>query len=224
VSKAERVREYFDRVAERFDGIYSEDQVSVAHRMVDRLFRRAYLQRRLELSVLHCAGADSVLDVGCGSGRGATEIARRLNISVVGIDFSERMIQKASQLAAAKGVASLCSFLQEDFLNTGGEKQFGALVAIGLFDYVDDPCRFLSKMHTVAPKVIASFPARNSLLFPARSAWLFLKRCPVHFYTRGQIRKLLDSSGFDITFLEAIGYPGLKGDYLVVGEKKLSQG
>ena len=55
----------------------------------------------------HCR----ILDIGCGTGRHSTELARR-GYSVVGVDLSESMLAKAQSKARTSGVA--VEFIQAD--------------------------------------------------------------------------------------------------------------
>jgi 27-O-demethylrifamycin SV methyltransferase len=50
------------------------------------------------------AGGDSVLDVGCGTGRQACELAADLGALVLGITTSKRGVAAATELAASRGV------------------------------------------------------------------------------------------------------------------------
>jgi SAM-dependent methyltransferase len=54
-----------------------------------------------------------VIDITCGPGLYATELARR-GAQVTGIDFSPASIRHARELAEASGVAGHCQFLQAD--------------------------------------------------------------------------------------------------------------
>ena len=61
------------------------------------------LQRRVHSSELVLRGDERVLDVGCGPGRHAIELAGR-GISVVGVDISSRFVEVASGEAERLGV------------------------------------------------------------------------------------------------------------------------
>jgi len=65
------------------------------------------------VSELHLVPGMRVLDVGCGPGRHALELARR-GIEVVGIDISQTFVDLASEAAQNEGVASLATFHRHD--------------------------------------------------------------------------------------------------------------
>src|SRR6266540_2932765 len=60
------------------------------------------------------APADHVLDIGCGNGLTTRQAARRATEgSVLGVDLSARMIERARQRSAEEGLAN-ATFLQAD--------------------------------------------------------------------------------------------------------------
>ena len=87
---------YFDRLAPRYDELWSGSLVGMAQRAavwreIDGLFRRG----------------SRVLDLGCGTGDDALRLARA-GVFVTGVDVSERMLQIARQRAFAEGVPVEC--------------------------------------------------------------------------------------------------------------------
>jgi trans-aconitate methyltransferase len=59
---------------------------------------------RLRAAVDICAG-DRVLDIGCGAGRSTREAASRAApASLLGIDLSSAMLERARELTAAAGI------------------------------------------------------------------------------------------------------------------------
>ena len=82
-------REFFDSYAPQYmNEVFTADSVREA----------AFL-----LEVLALAPGASVLDVGCGTGRHAVELARA-GLQVTGIDISSGMLREARKAAAAAGV------------------------------------------------------------------------------------------------------------------------
>ena len=105
----ERLEKYFDRVAAGFDAIYSGKK-PLPSRVWDRLTRKS-LHERLGycLTTLAPLAGRTVLDVGCGSGRGSIALAEQ-GATVVGIDVSGRMLEMARELAQEKHLSDRCTF------------------------------------------------------------------------------------------------------------------
>ncbi len=64
------------------------------------------------VDVLELAPGDRVLDVGCGPGRHALELARR-GITVLGLDISQRFVDLATEAATREGLSG-ASFVRAD--------------------------------------------------------------------------------------------------------------
>jgi len=92
-----------------FDAIYSGKK-PLPSRVWDRLTRRS-LHERLDycLTTLAPLAGRTVLDVGCGSGRGSIALADQ-GATVVGIDVSGRMLEMARELAQEKQLSDRCTF------------------------------------------------------------------------------------------------------------------
>src|SRR6185295_4220049 len=92
---AGQVNRMFDRVAGRYDALNSVMTAGLHHRWRERAADRANL-----------GPGDSALDVCCGTGDLALELANRVGPdgTVVGCDFSEPMLELARRKAAARGV------------------------------------------------------------------------------------------------------------------------
>ena len=77
----------------------------------DRASRHLW-QRFLDADLV--ASTDAVLDVGCGSGKSTRDVARVASQgSVVGIDLSASMLERARQVTAAEGLGNV-SYVQGD--------------------------------------------------------------------------------------------------------------
>ena len=92
----------------------------------------AYLGHLLDLAAL--APGHRVLDVGCGPGRHAHELARR-GIDVVGVDISERFVDLASRDAPPTATFQRC-----DARNLPYEDEFDAVLSLcqGAFGLVGE--------------------------------------------------------------------------------------
>lgn len=104
------------------------------------------------LDFMEIEGAGEVLDMGCGTGVAAREIAGRDGFSgeVLGIDLSGYLIEVAGRLATEEGLAERITFRQGDTqsLNLNSER-FDAVVAHTLLSHVGDPSAVLSEAKRV---------------------------------------------------------------------------
>ena len=86
-----------------------------------------HTERLTELLRLDCSSR--VLDVHCGEGGFALQLAWRLGCRVVGVDPSEENVGAAAQRARERGVESLCTFLRGDSrLLDFGDGSFDAVI------------------------------------------------------------------------------------------------
>ncbi|QSZ28787.1 hypothetical protein DSL72_003292 [Monilinia vaccinii-corymbosi] len=80
-----------------------------------------------------------ILDVGCGNGGPTREIARFLDVQVVGVDLEEYLIQHAKAFAAAAQLEDRVSFMAADFLEMSFEDaSFDGAYAIEATAYAPD--------------------------------------------------------------------------------------
>jgi len=198
----DEARRYFEgEAADDFDAIYDNEGGTLT-RFINRVFRKG-MRERVELTLLECERTrGTVLDVGCGSGRVSIMMAKR-GMRVIGIDYSQRMIELArgylDEERKRSGVDLDVEFITADFMESyDPESKFEMTVALGVFDYVPDPGPFLEKMASITDgKMISAFPDRFAFQMPLRKLWLQKRGCPVFFYSEKDVRKLHEELGFD---------------------------
>ena len=103
------VEKFFDGYASDFDAIYGHTTRRGAFgRWVDRRFRKV-MMRRFETTLQHTNRDDiqSVLDVGCGSGRYVFAFAKQ-GKTVVGVDMSKGMLELAQNAVDEAGLSEEC--------------------------------------------------------------------------------------------------------------------
>ena len=198
-AKDHKVQAYFDRTAGEFDAIY-DDTHPVLKRFVNKIFRKG-MYERVALTIQECGHErKTALDVGCGSGRIALPLAEK-GLKVTGIDYAPEMIKLAesylkeweTKTKTRLPIELVCGDFMEGF---NPEELFDIVVALGLFDYIENPVPFLAKMKTLArEKIIAAYPAKYVFQMPIRKLWLWKRGCPVYFYTRKTIKKIYASAG-----------------------------
>jgi 2-polyprenyl-3-methyl-5-hydroxy-6-metoxy-1,4-benzoquinol methylase len=203
MSTLDKVHSWFDREAARFDAIYEKDKP--AHQKLgDLLFRRVILERfSLVVNAIGAPGR-TILDVGCGPGRYGIELARRGAARCAGIDVAAAMIEIARREAAGAGLDDRCDWVVSDWLSFETADTFDAVVAMGYFDYMEDPLPHLRKMIAGSRgHVFASFPRRWTLRTIPRKLRFLLQRGFVRFYSRREVLALFATAG-DVRHLSLV--------------------
>ncbi len=77
----------------------------------------------------YCPEARSVLDLGCGTGRHAFELAR-LGCQVTGVDMSEEMLNVAKAAVSENGYGAPVTFVRGDIRELRLDSTFDAVVAL----------------------------------------------------------------------------------------------
>lgn len=191
-----QVKKYFDNTAEDFDNIY-DNRGSMFDKLVNRLFRKG-MYERVTLTIQECGDVEarSILDIGCGSGRISLPLAES-GAQVTGIDFSSQMIQLANSYRLKSKAKTRAEFICCDFLKDfNSDRLFDITLALGVFDYIRDPMPLLEKMRNVTKGfMISSYPAQFCLQMPIRKVYLYIRHCPVYFYTEKKLARMYESIG-----------------------------
>jgi SAM-dependent methyltransferase len=198
---------YFDKHARAFDRVYRAPGPLTYLRCGPRL------GRELALSIVAQHPDPAVLDVGCGPGRVAEAVLDAGAARYVGIDFSPHMLALARRRLARYPAAEL---LEGNFLELDLPGTFDVVVALGLYDYVDDPARAAAWMRArCSATLVASFTRWDWVKGPARHArYRFVHRCRIYDYTEESVGQLLAAAGFPSV---EFPYSGPRGFLVVAG-------
>ncbi len=91
-----------------------------------------------------------ILDIGCGLGGPALEMARSFDAEVVGIDLEAPLIARANAAAHRYGMAGQCSFRVVDAgLLPFDDDAFDIVVSAGAITQTDDKATLLAEAHRV---------------------------------------------------------------------------
>lgn len=91
-----------------------------------------HIRRKLLLSP-----GQTVLDIGCGWGGLALNLARHAGVQVTGLTLSREQLQVARQRARDEGLEDRVRFLLEDYRQHHGE--YDRIVSVGMFEHVGQP-------------------------------------------------------------------------------------
>jgi 2-polyprenyl-3-methyl-5-hydroxy-6-metoxy-1,4-benzoquinol methylase len=217
----ERVDEHFDAQSEHWRDLYGEETLEgVIHQQ-----RKALTLGWIGGLVL--AQGSRILDLGCGAGLLATDLAERGYV-VAGIDTSERMLDLARERAAERGLEDRVEFATGDAHRTAfADGSFQLVVALGVIPYLHTPSVALREMARVLVddgRILVSSDNRfriNHLLDPRRTPLLpgrgQLARAyhrlagrpagpPNRFLSFSTVEGLLRDAGFRIERSTTLGY------------------
>ncbi len=190
---------YFHRRASRFAAFYRSEGLS-------RLIGRGPLFDRLRGSVdiVTALRATSVLDVGCGSGPLFEPLAAR-HVRVTGLDPAPAMVALA-RVEAAKH-PDLVTVHERGWEAIDEQDAYDVAVALGVFDYVDEPAALLRLMGRAAPHVVGSFPAPG-LRLELRRVRYGARGVHVHGYRPADLARLAADSGLRAAEIRPLGRAG----------------
>ena len=213
-----KVGTYFDRASVTFDTFYDHKR-SAFMQWVDQKFRSDVFNRYYRtFETLYPLENKTVLDIGCGSGPYVVEAAKRGAERIVGLDMAESMLDLARQRVDAAGVANKCEFISGAFPKNLPDETFDYSITMGVMDYIADPLEFLTALaRIIRGKSVLSFPCIHWFRTPLRKYRYWLKKCPVYFYTPGQIEEAAKEAGFANITIDKM--PGAGQDYFVTLSK-----
>lgn len=151
------VRNWYERTATTFDARYSGPAAE-------------FWQLFEEEAALQWLGpASRILDLGCGAGRLSQSLSA-LGDRVLGIDISLAMLA----IAQAKAHPPNVRYAVMDATSTAADRErFGAVISLGMFEYLDDPSPFLDE-------ILRLLEPGGRLLFTCHNRVPFLMRALVY--------------------------------------------
>ncbi len=203
-----QVARFWNNIAEEFDSIYTGQNKSALSRALDRYFR-ADIYQRFDW-VMERAGdvrGKTVCDIGCGSGRFVVELAKRGAAHVTGVDVAPEMLRLARDLAVREGVAGQCDFAEADVLNWRTPNMYDTTIAIGFWDYIQDPPERLRLIRAFTRgRFLSAWPRYWTWRMPVRKVRLqYIRGCPVYFFRKPQVYRMLEQSGFRPERCDTVG-------------------
>ncbi len=127
--------EIFDPIASTYDAWYQEE----LGRVVDEI------EKQMVYELLEPEPGMRLLDVGCGTGNYALELARR-GLQVVGVDVSGAMLEVARRKARDRGVE--LRLIQADIAELELEPgSYDAVLSVTALEFFREPARVLDKCY-----------------------------------------------------------------------------
>ncbi len=207
VDNMPQVARYWNDIAEEFDTVYS-GRKSATGRLLDQWFRKDMYQR-FDWVMERCGDVRGlrICDIGCGSGRFVTELAKRGAAHVTGVDMAPEMLRLSRQLVTQDGVAARCDFVLEDVLNWRTDKVYDIGIAMGFWDYIQNPPARLRRIRKlIGKRFLSAWPRFWTWRMPVRKVRLqYIRGCPVYFFRRPQISTLLREAGFEVVRFDTVG-------------------
>ena len=148
------------------------------------------------------AKGKQILDIGCGLGGPALEMARTHGATVTGIDLEAPLIEKARAYASTAGLQDQCTFLCVDpGPLTFEDASFDIVISSGAITQTDDKASIFAEiLRVLRPGGHFScyeWMSSGAELSDAMRYWMKLEELTYAFQTLDGYRQLLEEAGFD---------------------------
>jgi len=160
--------------------------------------------------------ASRVLDIGCGYGDGATNLAQEFRCRVTAIDISDENITFGRSLAIDKGVSHLITYEAKNILDCNFEAEPFDLVMAegGAFSFLTRAKGLSMASSWLLPRGWLAF---SDLITLSEKVPDEVKRIfedeKYHYETEASYRKLLANAGFDIHLMTLVPQSGWDNYY-----------
>lgn len=170
------------------------------------------------LNLLAPQKAETILDLGCGTGDLAMKLLE-LQVNVVGIDQSETMINQARRKYQT------IPFFVKNAIDLGYDEEFEAVFSNAVLHWVKPPSLALTSIyHALKPggRFVAEFGGKDNVQRIIDAIIMNIKQLgrpyakhqlPWYFPSIGEYTTLMEQAGFSVTFAQAFDRPTrLTGD------------
>lgn len=194
---------FWDSYASDFDAIYGTKN-SLINNAINKLFRKSMKMRFEKTMLLIPEDKVSVIDIGCGPGHYCFSLAQNGQREILGIDFSEKMIQLATFHARELGIEKKLEFKVVNFLEFEPGKKFNYSIMMGFIEYFEHPEVIIKKALAITNRaILVSFPVASGFLAFQRKL-RYKRRCFLRLYSYEDIKKLLEGLNISSFTIEKI--------------------
>jgi SAM-dependent methyltransferase len=131
------VESFFQQRAVKAEKLGHVQAVIYQDKNPELAYQRDAAEKNKLLPLLNLSGKESVLDVGCGTGRWA-EVIEPICSSYLGTDFSLGLINIASKRFSSKEHVKFLCLPAESVNFDTIKRQFDVIISLGLFIYLND--------------------------------------------------------------------------------------
>ncbi len=140
---------------------------------------------------------DSVIDIGCGNGLVACDVADQAK-KIVGIDMNDDNIKKALEICKKDNV----EFIVGNVLTYNFDTKFDKIIFSNVLEHIEERVDFLKKLHTISDVILLRIPMldRDWLSVYKKQKNLEYRLDRTHYieYTMDTLRDELKKSGWKI--------------------------
>jgi SAM-dependent methyltransferase len=140
---------------------------------------------------------DTVLDVGCGNGSVAFDMAKKVK-NVVGIDIDDNNIRVAKKNFLLDNVDYICG----DILNWDSRQKFDVILLSNVLEHIEKRVELLKKVKNLGDKLLIRVPMidRSWVVLYKREMGIDYRLDKTHYieYTFDDFQNEIDSAGLEI--------------------------
>ena len=197
-------KSFWDSYASEFDAIYGTKN-SWINNAINKMFRGS-MKIRFEKTMQIIPEQDvSIIDIGCGPGHYCFSLEQAGNRKILGIDFSERMIEIAKDHVKNSGGTNDLKFEVVNFLEYEPGKKFDYSIMMGFIEYFEHPELIIKRALAITNRTIMiSFPVAGGFLAFQRKL-RYKRRCFLRLYSQEDIRRLMELLNISSYAIEKIG-------------------
>lgn len=141
--------------------------------------------------------SDRVLDIGCGNGSLAKDVAKHAK-SVTGVEIDQKLVEKARRQNPASNLEYRCADATKDLSN----EKFDIIIMSNVLEHIDDRVNFLKSIRPLADKFLFRVPMidREWVTLYKKELGLDYRLDTTHFteYTFAQFKSEFEQAGYKI--------------------------